>query len=978
MRYIKQWFAAHKRLNLALSGILLACLILSLIFSLSAPSLQAAGAPSYKAKALAAQSNSALSHLTGGFQIASVANVDDAAADGVTAAFNYGPAFSPQSTLGQEFTKEHMSLVVGGPASQLFYYQCHLSYTRGHPWSVCTQDYPQYTLSYTLSAIQTELQNEAADTQVIAYWILDDWNYLGDPGGAATILPQVAQMVHSITGKVTICGFGAEITQNKQYSWAPVVAQNFSQAGCDAVGLYIYSGSVLDPTTSPSTFDWSMSNLLPAMFNSLANCDGTCSTANGWNINKEPLIGIGQAWAGTRTTFNPPEYEIVPTADDIIEQSISFCEHGATGIVYYAWITGGVNPLYTPVNTAAMKQGVQQGITSCQTVWGTRSAFQTLGTYQGIGAAVNSLVGPGPNGSQNYYVSYYYPYGSFDLVAIDPNTPDEPRVLHSPLGSEEAARGLVVGPDNNIYLGTAPNGHLLRLNPQTQTMVDLGTVPNDPAKNTVQTYLWQLTVSPYDHNIYGCTYPSADLIRYNPLAAQPTLVNLGTVDSSNTESYARSCVADPNPQNPYVYIGLGSATGKVVAFNIATGKVVQPALLSNTVAGSFGAIYTATNNTVYGSVASGQYCQLSNGSAGQCVASITNAPTNVFSDGTTITTHDQLAPPTLTIAFSNNTSVTYPYAYSGENLPLQRLAFGPDGDLYGSGYDLAYLWHLSPAGGNLQTAGYMGYGHEDSLLAVNNVLYMAGTAAITVGSYTPGAAFQVGTNPTNNTTLSANLTQQAMIYNPADNKVYIGSIAAPGQLTGYLTLCDPANPQNCTQYQPLANEGVTSLIAIGSGSTIIGGTTIYGGAGTTPYDTLATIFSWNAQTEQRTGYVDIPNVTQVTDLISGGACNGNTSVYGIGRTSSGYELFMADPGSLKIGAVVNFPYTPIYNSIGIGPDGNLWGLASQGIFQVNVQGCTPVVKLVSAAPAPITNGFAINGNTLYYSSGSVISSYTIS
>jgi hypothetical protein len=377
-KYMQKWFVTHKRLSLALSSITLMCLVLGLIFGFS-PSLHRAFGASGSTET---QISPKLTHFAGGFQIGTVATVDDAASDGVGVAFDYGAAFSPQSTLGQEFAKTHMSLIVGGPASDLFYYQCHLSYTRGKPWSVCTQDYPLYTLSYTLNAIQTELQNEASDTQIAGYWILDDWNVIGDPGGAASILPQVAQLVHSITGKATICGFGAELTQNQQYSWNPAVAQNFSPAGCDMVGLYIYSSSVLDPTTSPSTFDWSMSNLLPVIFNALSTCGGTCSTANGWDINKEPLIGIGQGWAGTRVDLNPAEYEIVPTADEISEQSSSFCQHGATGMVYYAWNTSGMNPLYTPANSAQMKQGVLQGITACQKIWHSVNSFApTSGQY---------------------------------------------------------------------------------------------------------------------------------------------------------------------------------------------------------------------------------------------------------------------------------------------------------------------------------------------------------------------------------------------------------------------------------------------------------------------------------------------------------------------------------------------------------------------------------------------------------------------
>lgn len=116
LKHMKQWFVTRRHLVLALSSILLTCLALNLVFGFPG-FLFRAGMP----LRAATQKTSALTHLTGGFQIGTPSRVDDAASDGITTVFNYEPAFSPQSTLGQEFTKMHMSLIVGGPASYLFF-----------------------------------------------------------------------------------------------------------------------------------------------------------------------------------------------------------------------------------------------------------------------------------------------------------------------------------------------------------------------------------------------------------------------------------------------------------------------------------------------------------------------------------------------------------------------------------------------------------------------------------------------------------------------------------------------------------------------------------------------------------------------------------------------------------------------------------------------------------------------------------------
>jgi hypothetical protein len=90
-----------------------------------------------------------------------------------------------------------------------------------------------------------------------------------------------------------------------------------------------------------------MEGLLPAIFESLKQ--------RGWDINKEPLIGIGQAFGGPLN-----RYYVIPDAKDIATQSKSFCEHGATGFGPTA---------QTPMNSPEIATGIQRGIVACKGIW---------------------------------------------------------------------------------------------------------------------------------------------------------------------------------------------------------------------------------------------------------------------------------------------------------------------------------------------------------------------------------------------------------------------------------------------------------------------------------------------------------------------------------------------------------------------------------------------------------------------------------
>jgi hypothetical protein len=306
-------------------------------------------------------------HIIGGFSIDTPDRAARAAQDGIQVVFNYSQPPSGNSALGQKLQSLHMMVIDGYIASYLHYYECHRTKATAPPaaWiHYCHSDYyPSLTDENAfLSAIAAHLQQVKGNRLIIGYWVLDDWAGW-DAGSAQQLLIKIHRLIQQYTpGFPAICGFAGGIGVGTRYYWNGWVADNFSPQGCDRIGLYIYASSLANtiPTPSPGSYNWSMSGLLPTIFASLKR--------RGWDIAKEPLIGIAQAFGGPRN--DTVSYWITPDAKDIEMQSRSFCEHGATGLVFYGWddATFG-SAAQTPMSNTGIEMGIRNGIAACKQYW---------------------------------------------------------------------------------------------------------------------------------------------------------------------------------------------------------------------------------------------------------------------------------------------------------------------------------------------------------------------------------------------------------------------------------------------------------------------------------------------------------------------------------------------------------------------------------------------------------------------------------
>ena len=287
----------------------------------------------------------ALTKFIGGFSIESDAEIANAVATGVQITVIYGNTpGETNDTLGAALQAQHMKVLDTLPWVYLHYYECHLD--KSCPLTT----YPELTSPQAvLSDLSAHLAQVQHNSLVIGYWVLDDWAY--PAGSGKDLLVQMNRLIHQYTpGKPSLCGFGGEIPPLPEttFQWRDSTAANFSPEGCDMVGLYIYGESA-----PAGSYDWSMKSILPAVFASLAQ--------RGWSISREPLVGLPQVFGGTIYGEQWP----MLSARDVETASKTYCQHGATGLLYYNWGEQGQSPM----TSKQVSQGIKNGIADCREIW---------------------------------------------------------------------------------------------------------------------------------------------------------------------------------------------------------------------------------------------------------------------------------------------------------------------------------------------------------------------------------------------------------------------------------------------------------------------------------------------------------------------------------------------------------------------------------------------------------------------------------
>ena len=593
-----------------------------------------------------------------------------------------------------------------------------------------------------------------------------------------------------------------------------------------------------------------------------------------------------------------------------------------------------------------------------------QTPFQLIGKSTAIGLQTDYTVAPGPtSGSQRFYTAFFNesPGGTFSVLSIDPSSGDA-IVMHSPLAGEYGAWGMTVGPDGNVYLGTTPSGHFMRVNTAQGTITDLG------RPSATETYIYAVTFGS-DGRLYGTTYPNSKLVRYDPASGR--LSDLGRLDTK--QKYARTVTATADG---HIYAGIGTDAANVAVYTISTGAV-QKLLPSSAQLKTYPILHLGIDGNAYARVNS-QNFKMGPTSATQITASQMSpaAPHNQLSNGNLVTLATSLGSDgayVLKMTVKNpkqGTSTIKQLVYAGDPINVWRLGLGPSNTVYGSTILPANLFTINSSQNGLDQVGNVGTGEVYSFLNRGNYLVMAAYYGLgSVMSYVPGAAMSNSSGSQN--PLAQEYTGSDPSWRPesidqgADGHIYIGAQAGVGYLNGPLVEWNPATGKSQIDTQA-TNQLISSLVPW-QNQIIAGTATLYGGS-----PTIGKLFGWDTVSHSVAWTVTpIAGASTISDLVSAG----NGLIYGFADNT----LFEFNPATRKVtrSVVLNFPVGggDLYNSAGIDSAGRLWGLSPSGIFVADTK--TLYAILLAPSPVPVNRGWAMADGKIYFASGPSVYSYTI-
>ncbi|HZQ43602.1 MAG TPA: hypothetical protein VFA99_10135 [Acidobacteriaceae bacterium] len=606
---------------------------------------------------------------------------------------------------------------------------------------------------------------------------------------------------------------------------------------------------------------------------------------------------------------------------------------------------------------SAVLSAVIAAFATCSAQAQGSGGFEHVASYRSLGGLVATAVAPGPTpASQRVYASYLYDDITFDVIAINPRD-GSAQVFHNPVPGEFGARNLAVAPNGDVYFGTLPHAHFMRLDSATRRIVDLG------RPSASEEYIWDTTFGP-DSKLYGVTYPQCRLVRYDP--ATTKLADLGRMDP--TEKYGRWIV---NGHDGYLYIGIGTAKANVAVFDTHTGQM-REVLPRDAQIADTAEPYLGVDGKVYASVGNRLFT-LSGFTIHEIDAKqhVSRLHDNTLKDGTRVT----VSPDGILLLKDPGTGreTSLRIGYDGEPLQIFRITLGPNGSIYGSAILPARLVRVDLAAHKVDDIGLLGGGELYSLLAHNGRIAMGAYAGLSpLMSYDPMQSFHPAShgNPSfaNFPGADEHWRPQAMIEGP-DGLLYIGGTAGYGQLEGPLVAWDGRSAQATAYGNLIHNQSVVSLAVWRD--EIVGGTTTEGGGGSHPTEKDAQVFFWTPATHKLLwSIVPVSGAAFVTDLIA----SRSGLVYGVAVQNTTHTLFVIDPQRREVLSTQILPFRSVpYNSVATDRRGTIWGLGGSGIFWIDDRSHRAV--LAARSSLPITAGMVLQGRKIYFVSNSEVYCY---
>ncbi|TDD65928.1 hypothetical protein E1262_23580 [Jiangella aurantiaca] len=591
--------------------------------------------------------------------------------------------------------------------------------------------------------------------------------------------------------------------------------------------------------------------------------------------------------------------------------------------------------------------------------------------------------------------------GTTSLHVIDVRSRESIRSVRLPgaIGS----RDLAVAPDGTLYLATFQQGRLYSYDYATDTLTDLG------RPSSAVTYLFGLGIHP-DGTVFFGGYPTGQLFAYDPDTGAFGDYGQLAPDSQ----YLRSVVV----WGDAVYAGLGTQRARLVRVDIDSGAVTPIPLPAPydaehevnqvTVRDDVAYVHLTASRTMLRYDLAGQRWLAPIGvAAGLDVSPVSPMRKEVYyvSNGrlrafSTLTGRGRDVD-AFTSMFSSRGFAWidmredgYPgeslvmtdyigrlWVYNprtgefrvdqldivGEPVHIRSLGVGPDGRVWAGGLGSGGLSSFDPATGATQQVPRGTVGQTDEMLTVGSDLYLGTYPAGTVLRYDPAQAFAWGANPGPVANLAAHGQDRPLALAAAAGRVVIGTVPDYGQLTGAISVYDPATGSVAVDRGVAGTGSVVSAVAIGD--VVYASTSKWAGLGIVPPDDDGRVFAYDPVTRTKLWeVVPYPGLPAVTEL----AVSPSGTLWGLTQG----RLFELDVVTRQVVREIAVPAEDWVNvdhvwsegqRLAVLPDGTVYAVVGGRLLRVDV--ATGTVTTVTDGVSAVVLG---DDGALYLSKGAVL------
>lgn len=513
---------------------------------------------------------------------------------------------------------------------------------------------------------------------------------------------------------------------------------------------------------------------------------------------------------------------------------------------------------------------------------------------------------------------------------------------------------MIQADDGNLYAYTGSPGHFLKYDVAQRELTDLG-VPAKPAS-----YWLGNAVGP-DGKFYVGAYPQACLVRCDPRTGK--VENLGRLSEDLKECYLLfPAISADN----IIYCPVGLHHHELWAVDAVTGakKQILPAALTK--AQGNPRVWLAANGHVYGESDSAKFrCHPDRIELGKTQPPAPRKP--LLAGDKIIGSINAAGRLRLTDAKTRKVTLLQT-RYEGAPRSIFSVSCERDGKIYGGTFSPAISFSYDTRSGKLTDLGELAARKVQVYDTLNHPsgLFLSSYMPAAVDFFDPAKPIKRPDNPRHVVTVAGQERPVQLTLGP-DGMIYTGTFPSKGRLGGALVRINSTDFSSKVWVNVITNQSIFSLTAVPELGGLFCSSSIRGGSSAIPTEKEAFVFLWDCQRETVAFRAQpVAGTTHYGAVVR--ARNG--LLYGI----AGAKYYAFGPAQRKVvftGALpVKSPRFPELNDEPAGPHGLIYGVGDDAVFAIDPANHSTKIIARDDSLKRAFGFFVTQDETLYYGCGS--------